>query len=269
MSHFCVLVVGDDVDAQLAPFQENNCDDCPKEYMKFRAYPKDGADAQWFDSEEAAKAALGEQFDEEEAYWENPNRKWDWYSVGGRWAGFFKLKAGATGSVGRPGLMCAPAPEGRYDSARVGDIDFEADREEARVAAAKTFDAYQAIAAAHPKIIDFAQMKEQHEDIEVARAAYHAQSGVAALKAADLMPWFQSLTDAYGCGREAYIQRAVDGVGVPFALLKDGVWYEKGKMGWFGMSSKDKGEDQWAKEYQLLMDGLPKDTVVSLVDCHI
>lgn len=25
-------------------------------------------------------------------YWENPNRKWDWYQLGGRWRGYFKLK---------------------------------------------------------------------------------------------------------------------------------------------------------------------------------
>lgn len=25
-------------------------------------------------------------------YWENPNRRWDWYQLGGRWTGFFKMK---------------------------------------------------------------------------------------------------------------------------------------------------------------------------------
>ncbi len=35
MSHFSVLVIGDDVEEQLAPYQENNRDTCPKKYMEF------------------------------------------------------------------------------------------------------------------------------------------------------------------------------------------------------------------------------------------
>lgn len=34
MSHFCVLVVGEDVKKQLAPYQENNMGDCPGEFQK-------------------------------------------------------------------------------------------------------------------------------------------------------------------------------------------------------------------------------------------
>ena len=35
MSHFTVLVIGDNVEEQLAPYQENNMGDCPEEYMEF------------------------------------------------------------------------------------------------------------------------------------------------------------------------------------------------------------------------------------------
>jgi len=34
MSHFCVLVVGENPELQLAPYQENNMEDCPKEYER-------------------------------------------------------------------------------------------------------------------------------------------------------------------------------------------------------------------------------------------
>src|SRR5699024_9687342 len=33
-----------------------------------------------------------------------------------------------------------------------------------------------------------------------------------------------------------------------FAVLKDGQWYEKGEMGWFGMSSNDKEKRDWHNE---------------------
>jgi len=35
MSHFTVLVIGPDPEAQLAPYQENINGDCPKEYLAF------------------------------------------------------------------------------------------------------------------------------------------------------------------------------------------------------------------------------------------
>ena len=43
----------------------------------------------------------------------NPDSKWDWYCVGGRWSDMLKLKSG-----------------GYADEARLGDIDFSPDAEE-------------------------------------------------------------------------------------------------------------------------------------------
>lgn len=54
---------------------------------------------------------------------------------------------------------------------------------------------------------------------------------------------------------------------VPFAIVTpDGEWHEKGKMGWFGMSSGDK--DDWEPTAKALMEK-HKDSVAVLVDCHI
>lgn len=40
-------------------------------------------------------------------YWttQNPNRKWDWYQIGGRWQGMLKLKKGAKGRAGSKSLL--------------------------------------------------------------------------------------------------------------------------------------------------------------------
>lgn len=54
-----------------------------------------------------------------------------------------------------------------------------------------------------------------------------------------------------------------------FAVLKDGEWYENGKMGWWGMVSDEKEADKWEAEYKKLLDGLPDDTLISIYDCHI
>ena len=56
----------------------------------------------------------------------NPNSKWDWWALGGRWTGIYKLRPGAiTGIVGRTGVFGDPAPAGHVDVARKGDIDTE------------------------------------------------------------------------------------------------------------------------------------------------
>ncbi len=53
----------------------------------------------------------------------NPDSKWDWYAVGGRWQGMLTLKPGKTGQRGSPGLMTKMSPD--YDGAYVADIDFD------------------------------------------------------------------------------------------------------------------------------------------------
>jgi hypothetical protein len=58
-------------------------------------------------------------------YYYNPNAKWDWWTLGGRWKGYLKLKEGATGEEGESGVFRNKGREGYVDSARVGDIDFE------------------------------------------------------------------------------------------------------------------------------------------------
>lgn len=214
MSHFTVLVIGDNPEKQLAPYQENNMGDCPREYIEFnnveeeyrKQYEEDTKPVEsiYYNSieirneedfdkiynayhstlnesvitktgtsvitapvkitlddpmifinldlyqlytfyispantktherktmtvrihsenklsksktivacnrvDEPVKVAIknemswdeymteycGYEFNEEQGaygYWENPNRKWDWYQLGGRWNGYFQLK---------------------------------------------------------------------------------------------------------------------------------------------------------------------------------
>ena len=54
---------------------------------------------------------------------------------------------------------------------------------------------------------------------------------------------------------------------VTFAVLKDGKWYERGEMGWWGIVSNEK--DEWESELKKLVQGLPDDTLISIYDCHI
>lgn len=68
-----------------------------------------------------------EYFDEDgEKTTYNPNSKWDWWSIGGRWLGMLMLKKGKTGIKGKSGAFGNKAEDDEYDSCRVSDIDFAA-----------------------------------------------------------------------------------------------------------------------------------------------
>lgn len=56
---------------------------------------------------------------------------------------------------------------------------------------------------------------------------------------------------------------------IPFAILKHGKWYEKGKMGWWAMVSNEKSQNVWDKEVKQLIADIAPDTPVYIYDCHI
>lgn len=148
MSHFTVMVVGKNYEGQLAPFQEND-GTIPEEYLEFAVeVPKRGVRryikerlSQLPRTDQPKFARLSDAafmkryggFTANEngdyGYFTNPDSKWDWYRMGGRWRGYFKLKKGKTGIVGEEaGLDKSDSriwPNG-VDQARKCDIDFDA-----------------------------------------------------------------------------------------------------------------------------------------------
>jgi hypothetical protein len=61
-------------------------------------------------------------------YWCNPDAKWDWFLIGGRWCGMFPLKDGVEGEKGRlPMIMRGEeVPDDRFDISMKKDIDWDA-----------------------------------------------------------------------------------------------------------------------------------------------
>lgn len=52
-----------------------------------------------------------------------------------------------------------------------------------------------------------------------------------------------------------------------WAVVMDGQWFEKGAMGWFGMSSDNKAN--WEDHFNDLFGLIRDDQWVAVVDCHI
>jgi hypothetical protein len=190
MSHFVVLVVGDDIEEQLAPYDENltvepyveapSTDpeygwqrtlERAKEYYAEHAPDEDRShwtDQRYlnqFSGEGWKPAQEGEGFEKWTTY--NPKSKWDWYVEGGRWEGFIKTTDGM-----------------EVDSTTLAAVD-------------------------------------------------------------------------------------ITTLNIPFAIVKDGEWQERGKMGWFGMVRDEAPEAEWEQQVRANLMLLPKTTKITVVDCHI
>lgn len=263
MSHFTVMIIGENPEQQLAPYQENNMGNCPKEYLKYRY------GGEYYENEQAAKDAVGESFDPvENGYWENPNAKWDWYLLGGRWTGYFKVKKHAQlAEIGEPGIMTERAKIGTADQVFKSDIDVNGMRDESGLEAQNTYEKMMHLFGHLPANRTWEDVRESFNgDIAGARQFYHAQPRCAALNASK--EWGRSADD-FLISQEDYIENARNSALSPYALIKDGQWFQKGKMGWVGMSSNEMTQAEWDQQVSVLMDSLPDDTMISLFDCHI
>lgn len=303
MSHFTVLVIGEDHDKQLAPFQENNMGDCPTKYLEFhetetemlKEYENEGteriimsngrkllpwdkefqnADAfgiggnshtvpedlerreipyketyptfeafveDWHGSEErdAEKGVFG--------YWENPNKKWDWYQVGGRWTGAFKLKLNGTGKLGTPSWAVKDdKPEaGWVDQAHKKDIDFDVMIGTRITKAEETWKEYQFA------LLEAGKLKGEEQEKAKRSAVVH-----------NLGLW-----ENPNITKEEFLKKR--SCFNTFAVLKDGMWYERGKMGWWGIVADEKDGGAWGDQWTELVMNLPGETLLTIVDCHI
>lgn len=56
---------------------------------------------------------------------------------------------------------------------------------------------------------------------------------------------------------------------LPFCLVIDGEWIEKGKMGWFGITTNEKPDVDWNEEFFKAINKLPENSEVHLLDFHI
>jgi len=280
MSHFTVIVFGEDVESQLAPYDE-----------EIQVAPYFSEDDEWilkWGRKEAAKKGIenptleqmAEAISGEDEKYEvrdgkighmstyNSNSKWDWYCVGGRWTGYFPLKPGCEGEVGDPGLMTGPAKAGYADIARLKDIDIERARNEAAKEADAAFSMWKQIYERHGKPESWASIRDSGIDINKARELYHAQPAIQKARNARLI-LLDCPVELFGFDHAAYVAKAVDHALVPFAFVLDGEWHECGKMGWWASVSGEMDKVKWEAFFHKTLRELDPNTLLTLVDCHI
>lgn len=283
MSHFVALVFGKDHEALLEPFDENTAVDpywaveyeapVPTDnyYLKEAISRGDLTESSTLDelvawmNEYARSEEHGQTYRAtpegkiERLTTYNPQSKWDWWSVGGRWSDHLLLKSGK-----------------RADQALKSEVDWDAMEADARASAAEDFDKFAAATAGMPTPEKWTEeYVESKGGLDLARLAYNAQPVVQEFK--KLGYWLEEVHEEFLLDlpeaerREKYIERRALGARVPARAIitPDGEWHERGTMGWFGMSFGDVPVAEWAKTKADLLASVPDDETVTVIDCHI
>jgi len=178
----------------------------------------------------------------------NPNYKWDWWEVGGRWAGFF---------TGFDGL--------KYNQIKRSDCDLESMLNILAAKAEHEYDMYEKIADGRTaETWDTVQSK--FEDIQKCREFYHKQQLLVDIRKCDELFW--SNIDQFILNtREEYVQSKRK---LPaYAILDEDGWSAKGQMGFFGCSDDAVEESAWWSHCTQMITDLDGDMYMTIVDCHI
>ncbi len=256
MSHFTVMVIGDNPEALLEPYDEQaegEFQDCTDEVMEkwnkneaeeildgktpqeyYENVKKFASDyygyrlAKDYDGEEERYGVFGITF--------NENGKWDWYSLGGRWKGFFihkakkdckypkEIKKGECGVGGEPEGL----DKRSCDQLRKCDIDLVA-------------------------------MLKKTED--------NAREYWKEAQTRGLTPWDEE--NIKGMTEDEYAATSSEKMLEVFAIVDDDGWHEKGSMGWWGMVKDRKEQQAWRAEFEKKWNAIPEDTLISVYDCHV
>jgi hypothetical protein len=286
MSHFTVLVIGKEIDKQLQPYHEYECTGIEDQYVTFVGTDETEEELQEIFVKMKDKYNY-KTFDDfmtnyygyiqQNGKWgrlTNPNSKWDWWVIGGRWTGFFKLKPNGTGISGQPGLMTSPAKPGYADSALKKDIDFEYMRKSAEDRAIQQWDYIHEAIKGIPIEHERWETVIERLGFEEGRDFYHKQPLVKAFKGATQkenspVSWWGYSIEDFLVPKEEYIESGRHSAITTYAVVMDSKWFEKGTMGWWGMSSDEMSQKEWNNVFNDLVDSLPDDTLLTIVDAHI
>ncbi len=286
MSHFTCLVIGDDPDEQLAPYDENTRvapypvpldEDVVAKMNECVAGLPEAEQAEFAKLDLEGKLARyeGGQVELIDGRWHalstyNPNSKWDWWTVGGRWSGcVLKVKDGANGALGSPGVFGrGEVQPGWVDEALKGDVDWEGMAAIAAQGAREKWRKVHAVIDPLPAFDPWPDVLTSEADVEAARERYRSQLAIAELERQKVLGFLDPVED-YLMSEDEYAARAGMQAGVTFAVVKKGVWHERGHMGWFGMTRDEMAEQEWVRVFTDLIAKTRDDELLTVVDCHI
>lgn len=309
MSHFTVLVIGDDVEAKLAPYQENNMGDCPQEYLEFNDVTDE--EKKYYEEkivdEEFKKECptfdiymnkyCGYEFHKDQKaywYWHNPNSQWDWYQISWRWGWSFLLKKWVDKSQypeidfswGWSEEEKEKVRKWNYtDQAKVKDIDWDKMKQKEYD---RHYKIYNDIVTAcwwwipNPAYTfeECEKMKsvlneEWKVDYDKVREKYNTQKEIVYYREQTRdIDWASRSPFDYLWFKsvEDFAEKKSNNFFVTYAVItEDWKWHAKWEMGWFGCSSETPDEAQKFNDnyFDTFIKDLDPETLITVVDCHI
>lgn len=189
----------------------------------------------------------------------NPNKRWDYWTIGGRWSNRLRLKASDTGEIVYT------------DYAKKSDIDFDAMFKDGRAEGEEIYAKYMRdVTGSWEPWKTFLRRSEVEEfTISEARDLYHGQEWLKKAKEnAGGRAWGFKFDDLL-VGKEQYAKQEGEAAIRTFALLHAGKWFEKGQMGFWGAVFDEKDGDQFHQGYMDIIKSIPDDYYLVVVDCHI
>lgn len=215
-------------------------------------------------------------------YWDNPNKKWDWWVVGGRWRGHYPVKAGVAPVVGEAGAFDNES-RGGSDVVTVDQIDMDAVAAKEREAFDK-FKAERLRFIAGDKFDAFDGPRSRMLDTGLLRIEEDPQAVIPDGEVQVGAPWGERHPHHVGTVRAGWRDvakvvtdeqlekyRCVFNPLRTYAALDDDGWHEPGEMGWWGSTSHTPDTYlAFAEAFQesFIRKAGPDDLLV-VVDCHI
>jgi hypothetical protein len=224
----------------------------------------------------------------------NPDSKWDYWRIGGRWRNYFistvQVKTGPDWEDGKALIRSSKgwdSPEGgdmtpdgfiRCDGGPKRLLNFEAMRARAGAEADERYGRYEQLVAQHgtaqPWSHFYGLVEVGDLDMDTARAQYRGQPLIMAHNALpyeDQLTGMGCLVDEFFLPCKEYVLAARNGAVPCYATVTlSGEWTAPGRMGWWGVSSDERGErEAYHVAMNKYLDELKPDTVLVVVDCHI
>lgn len=191
-------------------------------------------------------------------YTYNPNAKWDWWQIGGRFAGNFLVKEELEDCIinyDRKNVEDDSVPKGyKYvDAARKKDICWDLMKQ---LAVKEIEEDYQG----------YVEMFTSNDVTELGPGFKIVEEGIAGFSN---MIYLKGETLDEFKARKGAVNMDQYMVGSYAAIDRNGDWFGSGDMGWFGISHNDKEAHVWNAELQNLMNEAQDDDFIVVVDCHI
>ncbi|GAA5176105.1 hypothetical protein GCM10025771_09970 [Niveibacterium umoris] len=211
-------------------------------------------------------------------YWHNPNARWSEWQIGGRWCGFFKVKAGFEHAtrLGAPLRYDDPPPVGYADVLLKKHWDLDAQRDQNAQAARQRYAAFTHAQRCAPGAGNAsAERVRSGGVIAIERVAGEPLAPCAAACTlpetgeAHAYPAVTRQTLARFAGDEeglvAYVRQ---NTAMPFALLLDGQWFAEADPWRRDANRARMNPADWVRIASEMLAALPDDTELFAVDCY-